>query len=293
MSKLPVIQTQLTSPQTLNLMTRALGYADVNSEKAISEAKKYASSVLTTIESDPKLQDLDPRSIVLTMIDAAKFRLEIDGRKLAYIVPYGGKATMQISYKGFLAKLKEHHPDMDYTAGMVYEGDQFSTSDKDGYQEYAHKAADPFKQDDKGLKGVFVCLKWTENGQKRQKVGIVPKVDLDKMQKKSKGSLWTEWYSQGALKSAIKRMAKIHFASISTLADMAEYDNQNFTPSPVTEDVRAGSIVDNLNSTLAPQQQTIEAEAVTVTDEKCGTCEGTGMVEDAGGKGPCPDCQGG
>lgn len=267
MSKLPAIIQHVQSAQTINLMTRALGYSDVNSETAIAEAKRYASSVLTTIEADPKLQDLDPRSIVLTMIDAAKFRLELDGRKLAYIVPYGGKATMQISYKGFIAKLKEHHADMDYTAGMVYEGDVFTMSDKDGFQDYSHVPKDPFRQDDKGLKGVFVCLKWSESGQKRQKVTIVPKADLDKMQKKSRGTLWTEWYSQGAIKSAIKRAAKIHFASVSTLADMSNYDNKNFIAPAQEQDAGgAGSIVENLNNALT-RPQTIEGRAETVDEE--------------------------
>jgi phage RecT family recombinase len=255
MSNLPAIREQLKSDATNNLLVRALGYSDVNDTRAVAEAKRYASSVLTTIDSDPKLQDLEPKSIVLSMIDAAKFKLEIDGRKLAYIVPYGGKATMQISYKGFAAKLKEHYPDMDYTVGMVYEKDVFNLKDNDGYQEYQHIANNPFMQQAEGLKGCFVCLKWTENGQKRQKVIIVPKADLDKMKAKSKGGNWGDWYSQMAIKSAFKRACKLHFASISTLSDMSNYDNETnvSAKSDAVFDSEKPSIIDNLNKEIIPQ----------------------------------------
>lgn len=251
MSNLPAIQSQVKSDATNNLLARALGYADVNDTRAVAEAKKYASSVLTTIEGDSKLHDLDPRSIVLTMIDAAKFRLEIDGRKLAYIVPYGGKATMQISYKGFLAKLKEQYPDMSYTAEMVFDGDQFDVRDDAGFQTYTHVKADPFQTDDKKLKGVFVSLAWTDNGTKNQKINIVPKSDLDKMRSKSKGGNWSDWYSQMAIKSAVKRACKIHFAAISTLAEMSDYDNiQNVIKTDSVTDAGKPNIIDNLNSQI-------------------------------------------
>lgn len=270
MSKLQVITREIQSPATVNALARALGYSDTNDSNAINEAKRYAQSVLTTIEGDPKLQDLEPRSIVLTMVDAAKFRIEIDGRKLAYIVPYGGKATMQISYKGFLAKIKEHYPDMDYTVGMVYDGDEFSVSDKDGYQAYTHVPKDAFNQTDKGLKGIFVCLSWSENGQKCKKVMVVPKADLDKMQKKSKGGNWSDWYSQMAIKSAIKRACKVHFASISTLADIAEYDNkQNFDlKSDTILDKGKPSPIDNINAVLEKNIIDIEPTPTETTSEE-------------------------
>ncbi len=255
MSNLPAIRNEVKSDATNNLLVRALGYSDVNDTRAVAEAKRYASSVLTTIDSDPKLQDLEPKSIVLSMIDAAKFKLEIDGRKLAYIVPYGGKATMQISYKGFAAKLKEHFPDMDYTVGMVYDKDVFNLKDNDGYQEYQHVASNPFNNTADGLKGCFVCLKWTENAQKRQKVIIVPMADLKKMQAKSKRGNWSEWFSQMAIKSAFKRACKIHFASISTLSDMSNYDSEINTTdkSDAVFDSDKPSIIDNLNKEIIPQ----------------------------------------
>ena len=265
MSNLPAIQQQIKSDATNNLMARALGFSDVNDTRAIAEAKKYASSVLTTIESDPKLQDLEPRSVVLAMIDAAKFKLEIDGRKLAYIVPYGGKATMQVSYKGFLAKLKEHYPDMSYTAEMVFDGDKFDVRDDAGFQTYTHVKADPFQTDVSKLKGVFVSLAWSDNGVKNQKINIVPKSDLDKMKAKSKGGNWSEWYSQMAIKSAIKRACKVHFAAISTVAEMAEYDNvvNSAVKSDPVMDEGKPNIIDNLNSQITGQP-IIEAQ----TDEE-------------------------
>lgn len=255
MSNLPAIQNHIKSDATNNLLARALGFSDVNDTRAVAEAKRYASSVLTTIEGDSKLQDLDPRSVVLTMIDAAKFKLEIDGRKLAYIVPYGGKATMQISYKGFLAKLKEQYPDLSCTAELVYEGDQFDVRDEAGFQTYTHVKADPFQTDDKKLKGVFVSLAWTD-GVKNQKISIVPKSDLDKMRAKSKGTVWSDWYSQMAIKSAIKRACKIHFAAISTLADMSRFDddvNSTIRTDAVMDDGKP-NIIDNLNAQIIPAE---------------------------------------
>jgi len=265
MSNYITIQNQIKSEATNNLLARALGYSDVNDTRAVAEAKKYASSVLTTIEADPKLHDLEPRSVVLTMIDAAKFKLEIDGRKLAYLVPYGGKATLQISFKGFLAKLKEHYPDMSYTAEMVFDGDKFDVRDEAGYQTYTHIKADPFQTDMSKLKGVFVSLAWTENGTKQQKINIVPKSELDKMKAKSRGSNWSDWHGQMAIKSAIKRACKVHFAALLTLADMAEYDNKvnsSIKTDPVMDEGKP-NIIDNLNEQIVPKKAVIDVEEET------------------------------
>jgi phage RecT family recombinase len=239
------------------LLVRALGFSDVTNQAAIAQAKMYASSVLTTIEGDSKLQDLEPRSVVLAMIDAAKFKLEIDGRKLAYIVPYGGKATMQVSYKGMLAKLKDFYPDMSFTVEVVYEGDVFEVSDNSGFQTYTHKKLNPFETDIKKVMGVFVSLAWTDNEVKQQKITIVSKADLVKMQGKSKSGTWNEWYAQMAIKSAIKRACKIHFAAISSISEIIEYDNKiNYNLTTDALDEGKPNIIDNLNANIIEQPKT-------------------------------------
>jgi recombination protein RecT len=64
-------------------------------------AGPFITSVLLAVANSPTLQECDMRSIYGAALRAATLRLSCDpGTKQAYIVPFKGKATLVVGYKG-------------------------------------------------------------------------------------------------------------------------------------------------------------------------------------------------
>ena len=104
-NQLAVIEQQLTSKDVTNRLAVALGL-DPADEKAQTEAFKFASSVLAEVKKSEGAQYGDltkctPGSICQAMIDAANFRIAIDGRKLAHL-----ESRWDSNLKGNVASLQ-------------------------------------------------------------------------------------------------------------------------------------------------------------------------------------------
>lgn len=65
------------------------------------EASAYINSVLIAVGNDQKLQECTPISVVTSAMRAATLRLSVDpGTGEAYLVPFKGKCTLIVGYKG-------------------------------------------------------------------------------------------------------------------------------------------------------------------------------------------------
>lgn len=258
-NQLQTIEKTLLSPETSSKLMLALGF-DVQDHSATAEAKRYASSVLAEIQKSmsDKNRDLSvcaPASIVQTMIDAARMRVMIDGRQHAHIVKYGNNATLQMGYRGFLYKIKEVYPDADFVIEPVYQGDTVKIWDENGVQCYRHEKAGAFRNGDKDFIGILFAVTYTDNGRLIRKVTDVSKARIDRARKAAKQDfIWASDYIEKAKAAAIKAACKHMFASIQALQDMIRYDNEkHFDVDKDVIDVKAGSIVENLNQKIAPQ----------------------------------------
>ena len=236
LQRLEAIGTTLRQKNATGRLYVALGLREDDDK---TEAHKYISSVLAEVQrtaSDPKrdLTVCTPESIVQTMIDAANFRVSIDGRKHAYIVKYFNKDTgqttaqLQIGFGGYIAKLAEQYTNFDVTAEPVYEGDIFTIKDEGGYQSYEYIPSDPFCRDLKKLKGVFVALYYEKGNRKFQKITVLSNAEIQQIREKAKQDyIWDKWLVEKAKAAAIKRASKIHFLNITGLQEMVDYDNRN------------------------------------------------------------------
>lgn len=205
-----------------------------------TEAIKYISSVLTEIkktecapaEKDNKLLQKDltlctTESILQAIIDAANFRLPIDGRKLAYLVKYGDKASFQPGYKGFLYKIAEHYRDVDFTAEPVFEGDTLTLSDEGGFQTYKHIRANPFQTDQNKMQGLIACLSYNGESGRHSKVATLAKSEIDQIRRAAKHDfIWNAWFFEKAKAAGLKRLCKIHFATVMGVQELVQYDNE-------------------------------------------------------------------
>lgn len=268
---LAVITQTIRSETNMNRLTMALGYSATDTAGK-EKARAYASSVLSEIEKsagDPKkdLTGCNAHSIAQTMIDAAKFKMMIDGRQHAHLVKYGNNVQLQIGYRGYLAKIKEHYPDADFVVEPIYEGDNLDIWHENDTQHYTLKKASVFNDGPEKLQGILFSVSYTDNGRFVRKVQAVPKSRIERAKGAAKqGFIWGTDYIEKAKAAAIKAACKIHFASLSGLSDVINYDNaHNFDPEKEASDKpeapKGPSIIDNLNAKLVPAE-IIEAEIV-------------------------------
>lgn len=229
-NNLQIISNTLRAPQTLKRLGLALSL-DINNEGHKKTIQEYGASVLMEIEksmSDPKkdLSRCTPDSIVQCMIDSAKFKIKIDGRQHAHLVKYGSNATLQIGYRGFIAKIREVIPSSDVNAFPVYEGDELTISSENGFDTYTHKRGNPFASQ-KDLSGVVGVLYYQKEGKEFQRVVAMSLEEINKVKGCAKQSfIWDKWFVEKAKVAVIKRMCKLTFAEISAIQDLVEYDNK-------------------------------------------------------------------
>ena len=261
-NQLEVIDNALKSKAIIGRLTMALGY-NADDEAGKKEAFKYAASVLAEVEKtagDDK-KDLTvcvPHSIAQTMIDAARFRVMIDARQHAHIVKYGKNATLQIGYRGYIAKLKEH------------------------YQSYKMEKASPFGDNPEKMVGVFCCIAYTNGDRKIQKITTMSKNEIGKVRKAAKQDfIWAQWFLEKAKVAVIKRACKVHFAAITGLQELIRYDNEhNFQIEKPEQEVKPGGIIDNLNKTILAEADVIDQEPSPTTSANiCASCNGKGSVD--------------
>jgi recombination protein RecT len=226
------------------------------------DAFKYIGSVLSEIQksmSDPKkdLSLCSPDSIGRAIVDAASFKLPIDGRGYAHLVKYGNTATFQVGYKGLIAKISEVYQNVNFTAEIVFKDDELSISDVDGYQAYTHKKKNPFESNQVNMIGVLAVLQYENHEKKYQKIVTMPKSEVDQIRKTAKQDfIWSAWYYEKAKVAALKRLCKINFATVMGLQELIAFDNHEnheLEPKPVANDIN--KIIEN----------ELEAEYIDVT----------------------------
>lgn len=279
MANVPALQTiekTIRAPETMGKLMLALGHKDQADDAALADAKAYAGSVVGELEKiaasgDSKkmaILNCSPQSIVQTMIDAAKFRLMIDGRQLAHLVKYGNECTLQIGYRGYIAKVAEHYENTDLNVFPVYEGDVVQISGADGFDRYTHERANAFEDSIDKFKGVIAVLYYKKGGREFQKVITMTKKEIGQIRKAAKQDfVWSAWFIEKAKVAAVKRICKLQFASISILQEMIAYDNQrHFDIEKPIDDMRPGSIVDNLNASISPETPAGASESDDVID---------------------------
>jgi len=268
-NQLVVIEQKLTSEATKSKLLALMGVSAEN-ERGQQEVVRYASSVLAEIkksaaDSKRDLTVCNPDSIVQAMIDAASFGLTIDGRQHAHIVKFGNNASFQIGFRGYLAKIKEHYPDADFTVELIFDGDVVKIWAEDSMQRFSITKSDPFAQSQQKFKGVLFAVSYTDNGKSIQKCVAIPKERIDRARKAAKQDyIWASDYFEKAKAAAIKGACKYMFASLQGLQEMIRHDNENNYDINKQSEPTKSSIIQNINRTIKPEPEPkyIEAEFV-------------------------------
>jgi len=267
MTNLPAIQETLRAPATQGKLMLALGYNDPKNPEGKNDARRYCASVLAEIEktAGDKNKDLTqcrPDSVVQCMIDAAQFKIMIDGRQHAHIVKYGNRATLQIGYRAYLAKIKEIYPDADFTIEPIYQGDDLQVWHDENGSNYSLKKKSVFGNSDENLQGVLFAVKYTENGRLISKVVPVDKSRIDRARGAAKQDyIWKSDYIEKAKAAAIKNACKHLFASLTLVEKLVTYDNaENYDIEKPAVSEKQESVLDNLNAQIKTDSDVLELD---------------------------------
>ncbi len=264
------IHRLLDQQETINELKAQLGSSDPNL------VRKVITGIKLTVDKNYTLQRCTPESILSCAVDAVHLGLIIDKRELVYMIPYKPKnavapiATLQISWKGFVNKLKSENPTTDIHVGIVFKGDEFDYEIKNGTVTYKHAVAlenkfttsKHFKQET--LIGAYCVIYYTIDGERRGCIETMSEVEIQKIaacNKMKEKTIWSMWTSEMIKKSVIKRACKVHFAG--ALQSLVDRDNQDY---------------DLTNMPRQPKEvfdsgQTIDIENIDKVDELEGTEE--------------------
>lgn len=253
-NNLQVISDTLRNQVTQGKLMLTLGHQKPTAE-AKNDVKKYCASVLAEVEKSyggkNDLTTCSPDSIVKCMIDAARFRIMIDGRQHAHLIKYGNQAQLQLGYRGYIAKICEHFDSADITVFPVFKGDTLDIKGQDGFESYDYSRGKPFPKDE-DFEGVCAALYYKKGGREFQKVITMSSDEIGKVRAVAKQDfIWKGWFLEKAKVAAIKRLCKTQFAGINEIQNMISYDNQNnFDMNKPNVNDSARNILDSLNSEI-------------------------------------------
>lgn len=187
-----------------------------------------------------------PSTIATAIRDSIQHGIPIDGRGLGYLTRAGLEAGFAPGYKGYINRVSEYNPSVDFQVGLVFRDEPFEVDSKDGVDSYSHKVLVPFPQKDdfdKRLVGAYCYLSYEKSGRFYAKLQRLSEEDIIKIRSKAKTkAVWDEWFSEQILKSVVRRSCKIPFATVVNKLD--EIDNESFDmeqPTPTPAGSTAGS----------------------------------------------------
>lgn len=206
-------------------------------------AERFIRTALTAVQVNPDLLDADRQSLFLACMKAAQDGLLPDGRE-AVLNVYNTKTKVwegnrqvekwvpTVQYlpmvRGLLKLIRNSGEIGHVDAAAVYERDVFRFVRGDD----PRLEHEPYLgEDDPGkIVAAYIVVRFT-NGEVHREV--MPRRDIEKVRGASKSgdganSPWSKWYDQMAIKSVIKRAAKLLPNSSKRLESAIGHDNEDY-----------------------------------------------------------------
>lgn len=205
-----ILQTQETKSLTpIQKVSITLGKFREKLIKALPKNRdvdQEIGSVIATVACSPALQKCTPESIAMAAYDAATLGLPVNKLGLAYLVPYGNEAKLQIGYRGYIQLVIESGFVLDVSAECVYENDHFKYF-------LGSNPRIEHEPNIKTIKGKFIAVYATARlTSGLLKHVVMSKEQIDHIRSKSRSSSngpWVTDHDEMAKKSVIKRLCKL------------------------------------------------------------------------------------
>lgn len=188
----------------------------------IMTPERFGAILFNSCQKNPLLLECDHFSIIKVGLQCAMLGVEPDTPlQQAHIIPYKGKATLQLGYRGLIELARRSNTLANVIAYVVHQSDDFDFALGDT-PFVRHR---PFLGGDPGeFVAVYGILVQTSGG---KVIDIMSKHDVEKIRARAQaksGPAWSENFDEMAKKTLIKRMLKVQPQS-AELARALELDN--------------------------------------------------------------------
>ena len=188
---------------------------------------RILSIAVMVLKSNPALAQCTKDSFLRSLIECLMIGLEPNTPlNHAYLIPYGGKVTLQVGYKG-LIKLAYNSGRIDSLYAVnVFEGDDFQAM-RGTSPEILHTENYDDERSEKTFKLSYSCVRML--GSSVPIFDIMTKKEIDLIRATAKTQeIWMPHYLEMAKKTTIKRVVKVVPTSNKSinLAQAIQLDNQ-------------------------------------------------------------------
>jgi recombination protein RecT len=193
---------------------------------ATTDPQRWTLQLATLIQKNSDLLSCDPGSLLLAAYEAAELGVSLSPTlQLGYIIPYGGKAQFQISWRGLVQRAYQTGCVRAFYAEVVHEHDKFE-------RQYApkrnlfHAPADGDRGEEIGAYALVEFKDGTIDWE------FCDKALIERHRKHSKqpdSMMWTKFHEEGWRKTPIRILAKrlpLTNPGMEALAEVVERDAQ-------------------------------------------------------------------
>lgn len=167
-------------------------------------AERFARVALTTLRTNPALQECSPASLIAALVQSAQLGLEPDPRLgHAYLVPYKGACQLIIGYRGRIELARRSGEVASIEAHVVYEADTFRAA----YGTSAELVHVPALRDRGEPMAVYAFARLRDGTTMWDILGL-DDIERARASSRTKGGPWQDHWAEMARKTAINRLAK-------------------------------------------------------------------------------------
>lgn len=221
-------QQKTTALRPIDSVRRDLGGMESQFKMVLPQnitPERFARVVLTALQKNPDLMEVDRQSLLGAAMAAAQDGLLPDGREGA-IVPFSGKAQWMPMARGLMKLARNSGEVTSITVEVIYTSDLFKYKVTTDGPVLEHEP-DLFSENRGEVRGAY-AIATTKDGEPY--IEVMNRAQLDKVRAVSRsanGATWTKWYDEMAKKSVIRRLSK-RLPMSTDLEDVFERDNANF-----------------------------------------------------------------
>jgi recombination protein RecT len=231
---------------------------------------RWARTVLTCINKNPKLSDCTRSSFLNAMMDCSELGLEPNGRE-AHLIPYGNQCQLIVDYKGLVKLAYQSGKIKKIQAGAVYQGDYFEYFTCD-HMPWAWRKADinTGEEDIPDSRGKFIgaycIIRRTDDSDYIERMSADEIHAIRDRSKAGKSGPWKTDFDEMAKKTVFRRATK--WIELSPhVAQAAALDFDSMPPINVQANSKKLSS-DEVQKLIAPEQsdQSDDSEWLPVDD---------------------------
>lgn len=215
-------------------------------------ADAFVRAAITVCKQTPGLAKCDPLTIIGGLMTASQMGLELGPLQLAYLIPYGNQAQLQIGYRGYIELGYRSGMLRDITAEAVHDNDQFTFDRANG--EISHTWD---LRQDRGKAYAYYAIANLKDGGRA--FVVLSRAEVEKFRQRSKqpnGPAWKNDFDAMGKKTAIRRLEP-YMPKSSELSRAFNLDGA----------ITRGSVASDLTVEVPDQNWDIDGEVVPDADD--------------------------